>query len=95
MWESRRLTTLWAFTACYRNSFTFYFIDFTTGHDSAFGSIAAAVRRWLLMAQPRVQSPVLSCETYSTGDDIDDVFLRDFDLPLLSPIPLLLCAHVP
>jgi hypothetical protein len=23
MWEPRRLTTLWAFTACYRNSFTF------------------------------------------------------------------------
>jgi hypothetical protein len=24
MWEPRRLTTLWAFTACYRNSFTFF-----------------------------------------------------------------------
>jgi hypothetical protein len=24
MWEPRRLTTLWASTACYRNSFTFY-----------------------------------------------------------------------
>jgi hypothetical protein len=24
MWEPRRLTTLWAFTACYRESFTFY-----------------------------------------------------------------------
>jgi hypothetical protein len=24
MWEPRRLTTLWAFTACYRGSFTFY-----------------------------------------------------------------------
>jgi hypothetical protein len=24
MWEPRRLTTLWAFTACYRDSFTFY-----------------------------------------------------------------------
>jgi hypothetical protein len=23
MWEPRRLTTLWAFTACYRDSFTF------------------------------------------------------------------------
>jgi hypothetical protein len=23
MWEPRSLTTLWAFTACYRNSFTF------------------------------------------------------------------------
>jgi hypothetical protein len=23
MWERRRLTTLWAFTACYRDSFTF------------------------------------------------------------------------
>jgi hypothetical protein len=24
MWESRRLTTLWASTACYRNKFTFF-----------------------------------------------------------------------
>jgi hypothetical protein len=24
MWESRRLTTLWASTACYSDSFTFY-----------------------------------------------------------------------
>jgi hypothetical protein len=23
MWEPRRLTTLWAFMACYRDSFTF------------------------------------------------------------------------
>jgi hypothetical protein len=26
MWEPRRLTTLWASTACYRDSFTFYLI---------------------------------------------------------------------
>jgi hypothetical protein len=26
MWEPRRLTTLWASTACYRDSFTFTFI---------------------------------------------------------------------
>jgi hypothetical protein len=25
MWDPQRLTTLWAFTACYRDSFTFYF----------------------------------------------------------------------
>jgi hypothetical protein len=24
MWEPRRLTTLWAFMACYRDSFTFF-----------------------------------------------------------------------
>jgi hypothetical protein len=24
MWGLRRLTTLWAFTACYRDSFTFF-----------------------------------------------------------------------
>jgi hypothetical protein len=24
MWEPRRLTTLWAFKACYRDSFTFF-----------------------------------------------------------------------
>jgi hypothetical protein len=26
MWESRRLTTLLAFTACYRDSFTFFYM---------------------------------------------------------------------
>jgi hypothetical protein len=26
MWEPRRLPTLWAFTACYRDSFTFLFL---------------------------------------------------------------------
>jgi hypothetical protein len=24
IWEPRRLTTLWAFTACYKDNFTFY-----------------------------------------------------------------------
>jgi hypothetical protein len=27
MWEPRRLTTLWAFTACYRDSFTFLLVE--------------------------------------------------------------------
>jgi hypothetical protein len=27
MWKPRRLTTLWAFTACYRDNFTFYYIS--------------------------------------------------------------------
>jgi hypothetical protein len=26
MWDPQRLTTLWAFTACYRDSFTFFFL---------------------------------------------------------------------
>jgi hypothetical protein len=26
MWEPQRLTTLWAFTACYRDNFTFNFL---------------------------------------------------------------------
>jgi hypothetical protein len=30
MWEPRRLTTLWAFTASYRDSFTFFFTDIST-----------------------------------------------------------------
>jgi hypothetical protein len=30
MWEPRRLTTLWAFTACYRNSFIFLSLDSPT-----------------------------------------------------------------
>jgi hypothetical protein len=27
MWEPRRLTTIWAFTTCYRDRFTFLFYD--------------------------------------------------------------------
>jgi hypothetical protein len=30
MWEPRRLTILWAFTACYRNSFTFLILTKTS-----------------------------------------------------------------
>jgi hypothetical protein len=30
MWDPRRLTTLWASTACYRDSFTFFFLSLTT-----------------------------------------------------------------
>jgi hypothetical protein len=29
MWEPRRLTTLWAFMACYRDSFTFFLFNKT------------------------------------------------------------------
>jgi hypothetical protein len=29
MWETRRLTTLWAFTACYSDRFTFFSIIIT------------------------------------------------------------------
>jgi hypothetical protein len=30
MWEPQRLTTLWAFTACYRDSFTFHTLSSNT-----------------------------------------------------------------
>jgi hypothetical protein len=35
MWEPRHLTTLWASTACYRDSFTFYYLTliFTKPHE--------------------------------------------------------------
>jgi hypothetical protein len=33
MWEPRRLTTLWAFTACYRDSFTFFYKDGDDGTE--------------------------------------------------------------
>jgi hypothetical protein len=29
MWDPQRLTTLWAFTACYRDSFTFFYLLWT------------------------------------------------------------------
>jgi hypothetical protein len=39
MWEPRRLTTLWAFKACYRKSFTFLpssILDFMKIHLAVF-----------------------------------------------------------
>jgi hypothetical protein len=35
MWELRHLTTLWAFTACYRDSFTF-FLPYPCNYDSCY-----------------------------------------------------------
>jgi hypothetical protein len=34
MWEPRRLTNLWAFTASYKDSFTFFFCIVTCGSES-------------------------------------------------------------
>jgi hypothetical protein len=34
MWEPRPLTPLWAFTACYRDSFTYFFFYFITGDET-------------------------------------------------------------
>jgi hypothetical protein len=33
MWDPQRLTTLWAFTACYRDSFTFTYLTGWGGMD--------------------------------------------------------------
>jgi hypothetical protein len=33
MWEPRRLTTLWAFSACYRNTFAFFFFIINNPQD--------------------------------------------------------------
>jgi hypothetical protein len=37
MWELRRLTTLWAFTTCYRDSFTFLSSTATNMKESISG----------------------------------------------------------
>jgi hypothetical protein len=35
MWEPRRLTTLWASTACYRDSFTFFtYVNISVDHNN-------------------------------------------------------------
>jgi hypothetical protein len=39
MWEPRRLTTLWASTACYRDSFTYNFACNTGGRKSRVGLV--------------------------------------------------------
>jgi hypothetical protein len=71
MWDPQRLTTLWAFTACYRNSFTFYIgcnpydpVDFlqmsdiTNGVESAvYGSPVAGVEYNHQILPPDIKGP--------------------------------------
>jgi hypothetical protein len=53
MWEPRRLTTLWAFTACYRDSFTFSL------HKLLY--MFRLVLAFYLLSCDTVQSGTLSC----------------------------------
>jgi hypothetical protein len=53
MWEPRRLTTLWAFTAHYRDTFTFL-------KRSAYGTGSKLTRAWLKLAS-------ISTRDYTVG----------------------------
>jgi hypothetical protein len=50
MWEPRRLTTLWAFTASYRDSFTFLPYLKEIAYDDVY---------WIHPAQDRDQRPAV------------------------------------
>jgi hypothetical protein len=56
MWEPRRLTTLWVFTACYRDSFTFFYGLYTLGD---------VLHR--LMTSPSWAQPSLKASLYISG----------------------------
>jgi hypothetical protein len=62
MWEPRRLITLWAFTACYRDSFTFFTVaEFhTTNHtkssQSTFTSLYSSPQ-WLFLCSVFTRRP--------------------------------------
>jgi hypothetical protein len=45
MWEPRRLTTLWAFMACYRDSFTFLYIERQIFSNSVEYNINSTVKK--------------------------------------------------
>jgi hypothetical protein len=55
MWEPQHLTTLWAFTTCYRDSFTFfithyYISQITVGHTRSSESVTVFASRCLVAA---------------------------------------------
>jgi hypothetical protein len=51
MWEPRPLTPLWAFTACSRDSFTFYFLLFIDSQENSHGSwgLKANSLKWSIL----------------------------------------------
>jgi hypothetical protein len=40
MWDPQRLTTLWAFTACYRDSFTYFTLLTSAGNEEYPGHVS-------------------------------------------------------
>jgi hypothetical protein len=48
MWNPQRLTTLWAFTACYRDSFTFFY----SGVGVQLGPLGTASTDWPIVPAP-------------------------------------------
>jgi hypothetical protein len=47
MWEPQRLSTLWVFTACYRDSFTFF--TFTTVHNTVNSPLSGMYGEWSVL----------------------------------------------
>jgi hypothetical protein len=78
MWQPRRLTTLWAFTACYRNSFTFYLKGFWPWCRTH--GISSSDWGWLFLRDPREQvSPTPSSEDGNRSTFGSVVFFRTPD----------------
>jgi hypothetical protein len=63
MWGTRHLTTLWAFTACYRDSFTFTFTFYWKGRRNP-------VERWVCL-----QSRIL----FTSNDRVIMKIMANFD----------------
>jgi hypothetical protein len=74
MWEPRRLTTLWASTACYRDRFIFfvdYMSDFTddrVGDNKDYEYYARAYRITIITSMER--SPCLEAVSHSVVQEI-------------------------
>jgi hypothetical protein len=52
MWEPRRLITLWAFTACYRDSFTYFYMELSPSWEAA--NCAATQELPSILCNPKV-----------------------------------------
>jgi hypothetical protein len=93
MCEPRPLTPLWAFTACYRASFTLLraFLFRSLFNDVVGPAIAQAVSRRLPTAVARVSSSVNSCGICGGRSGTVAGFLR----VLLFPLPILIPTNAP
>jgi hypothetical protein len=56
MWEPKRLTTLWAFMACYRDSFTFSYMRLAFWAAASVNEVESTRKRELVGMKLKVTS---------------------------------------
>jgi hypothetical protein len=93
MWESRRLTTLWAFTACNRDSITFYYflsiltyLKFVTNGESKLlsrYSYLFSIAFWTLVVLSEFCRTLIVSQTVSSRQVFRDIACNNSAFPIL------------